>query len=407
LGGHALQVVCAGSEVSFAKPTLPRLRGGVLVLEALMSAVSPDSLPQKLHFPGLNAIRAYAAFAVVFSHIDFNVNPRPWFSQIITPFLIDNKSAVNLFFVLSGFLITSLLLRESEIKGGVSVGKFYGRRILRIWPLYYLIVIIGTLIFPLIFGFEYVANVFYPDYPRITIPVETKIILTFLFLPNLATISGPLEHLWSIGVEEQFYLLWPWVFRKKLNIVKICAGVMIVRFMVAPFVANLNNSGMLRLFEEFRFECMAVGALGAYVYMQRLPLLKWAYHRGVQVVAAAMFVYMAGHTMPPNVYAATLTALVFIVLILNVATNPDFAITLNYPPLERLGQISYGLYLYHFPVFYVVLIAMQKIPLLNASSSRSLLTFFFALLGTWLIAEISYRWFEQPFLNLKEKFASL
>jgi len=362
---------------------------------------------KRVYFPGLNALRFYAALAVIFSHTDQNVTPRPLFATLIKPFLIDPSSAVSLFFVLSGFLITYLLLRESVTTGKVSVRKFYVRRILRIWPLYYFVAIIGFFIFPLLFGQQYFLYVIYPEYPLMTMPAAVKLILVFCLLPNFASITAPMEHLWSIGVEEQFYAVWPWIIRNKVNVVRFCVGVLIIKFALAPIIPLFNNFGMMRIFNELRFECMAVGALGAYAYCNGLPLLKWVYHPAAQLLAWGVGVYMAGREMVVNPYVTTGIALAFIVIILNVATNPRSLVRLNQSLLERLGQVSYGLYLYHFPILFVVLRVTPHFMLFNDIPFYPMAVFIGTLGGTWLVAEISYRWFEKPFLDLKERFTAI
>jgi len=359
---------------------------------------------RQTYFPGLNALRLYAAFAVIFAHLDENIKIPPFFTKTIKPFLIDSASAVSLFFVLSGFLITYLLLHEATLTGKVSIRKFYIRRVLRIWPLYYFIVTIGLLIFPLIFGSEYISSVFHPEYPSTT-SITTRIALTFSFLPNFATISAPMAHIWSIGVEEQFYIIWPWAIYKKLSIVRICLGVLIIKFVLAPIIPLFHNEGMIIIFNQFRFECMAIGALGAYFYYKKLPWLKWSYHWGAQLLTLGTCVYMAGRVMPVNTYATTAISVTFLILILNVATNPHSLIKFNHPLLERLGQVSYGLYLYHFLILYVIISLLPRSMFLNETSFLSAV--FLGTIGcTWLVAEASYRWFEKPILELKERYAA-
>jgi peptidoglycan/LPS O-acetylase OafA/YrhL len=147
---------------------------------------------------------------------------------------------------------------------------------------------------------------------------------------------------------------------------------------------------------------MAVGALGAYAYSEASPLLRWVYHPLVQVLALVVLVVMAGRAIALNPYISTGTALAFIVLILNMATNPRSFVRFNHPLLERLGQISYGLYLYHFPLLFLFLALAPHLMLSKEVYPAAL--FIATLAGTWLLAELSYRWFETPFLNLKERF---
>jgi peptidoglycan/LPS O-acetylase OafA/YrhL len=375
----------------------------------------PDEKPvhvtpaDRIHFPGLNALRFYAALAVVYSHVVQNVSPLPVIAEIMGPFLIDGHSAVNLFFVLSGFLITYLLLRESMEHGDVAVGKFYVRRILRIWPLYYLVIIIGLLVFPLIFGQDYTLSVFYAEYPYMPVPITTKLALVFFLLPNLAGITAPMVHIWSIGVEEQFYLVWPWIVRDRTRILKACLAIFVLKFTLAAIIPLLNVHGAMSIFEELRFECMAVGALGAYAYCEASRWLKWCYHPVAQFLAWGVFVYLTWKTNvlnPSNSYGATIMAISFVIIILNMATNPRSLVRLDHPFLERMGQISYGLYMYHFPFLYLVLRLARHFNLNDAFFYPT--TFFIvSLVGTWLVAELSYRWFETPFLNLKDRFTVL
>ncbi|MFZ5910001.1 MAG: acyltransferase family protein [Chloroflexota bacterium] len=358
----------------------------------------------KEYFLGLNSLRAYAAFAVIYSHIIQNVFPDPLFLAF-KYFLIDASSAVSLFFVLSGFLITYLLLTESTKNKKVSIGKFYIRRILKIWPLYYAIVIIGLLIFPVVFGKDYIYTVFYPDNVLI-IPIKTQMLLAFCLLPNYATITAPMEHLWSIGIEEQFYVVWPWIFRHKLSIVKVSLGILIVKFIISLVIPTLSIPGAKRIVDEGRFECMAIGALGAYVYFNKLPLLKFVYSKVTQVLVLIAFIYMTGRNIPVTFLNTMGISTIFIILILNLSTNQRALIKIHNPLTEQLGKISYGLYLYHFPILYIFLKFTPQI-LFNNILLYPTIVSFSTIVATWLTASLSYKWFEMPFLNLKEKYSTI
>jgi peptidoglycan/LPS O-acetylase OafA/YrhL len=113
----------------------------------------------KVYFPGLHGLRFFAAMMVVFSHVelmkDYHGYPNLYASNLAV--YESGRMGVTLFFVLSGFLISYLLLTEKKITGSISVKKFYGRRILRIWPLYYLLVILTFIVLPRI-GFFAVPN---------------------------------------------------------------------------------------------------------------------------------------------------------------------------------------------------------------------------------------------------------
>jgi peptidoglycan/LPS O-acetylase OafA/YrhL len=162
----------------------------------------------KQYFKGLDGLRGIAAILVVLGHIEllkktFNFNNvydggGPFFLYL-------GSLAVTFFFVLSGFLITFLLLKEKEQKGSISIRNFYLRRLLRIWPVYYVLFILGFLIFPRL----YIAGIIMPK------PIEwssywNSFFFNLVLLPNFAKVSNPIAfQSWSIGVEEQFYIFWP------------------------------------------------------------------------------------------------------------------------------------------------------------------------------------------------------
>ncbi|HZG00492.1 MAG TPA: acyltransferase, partial [Chitinophagales bacterium] len=161
---------------------------------------------KNFYIPGLDPLRAVAAVSVAVTHIEQikTTNGLPNASDL--PFFVHTGGHIGvvLFFVLSGFLITLLLLRELESTGRISYKDFYARRILRIWPLYYFILIATAVLW---------------SYQ----PSWLTALLCFTILPNVAHVADigwvPSPPVWSIGVEEQFYLVWPLVvflFRKSL-----------------------------------------------------------------------------------------------------------------------------------------------------------------------------------------------
>lgn len=179
-----------------------------------------------IYFPGLNGLRAIAAIAVVVHHTtlglkEFNLDPYIFGSlQDGNPRGISLAGyGVSIFFVLSGFLITYLLQAEKDVRP-IDVKKFYLRRILRIWPLYYLYLIISVITI-IIFGLS----------------LDIKPLLFYLFYAaNIPFIIGTtlpfISHYWSLGVEEQFYLFWPWV-NKKINHYIIPVIVLLIIILVA------------------------------------------------------------------------------------------------------------------------------------------------------------------------------
>src|SRR5829696_2370093 len=163
-----------------------------------------------VYLPGLNALRAIAALAVVITHITFelgtfNLDPSIFgtFKNGLPRGLDLAGFGVSIFFAISGFLITFLLQNEKEVQP-INIKNFYLRRILRIWPLYYLYLVIAVLTITIL-GYD----------------LEIRSLLLYVFfaanIPYILNIPLKfLSHYWSIGVEEQFYLFWPWV-NKKIN----------------------------------------------------------------------------------------------------------------------------------------------------------------------------------------------
>ena len=134
----------------------------------------------KVYFPGLNALRFFAAFLVFASHVELLKSRNEFENYYYTPtFLELGGSAVTFFFVLSGFLITYLLIIEKDLTGKISSSQFYVRRILRIWPLYYTVVLACFFLFPYIL---YVQNSISGE---LHIDFYSKLILFMLIMPNM------------------------------------------------------------------------------------------------------------------------------------------------------------------------------------------------------------------------------
>jgi peptidoglycan/LPS O-acetylase OafA/YrhL len=167
-------------------------------------------MQKNLHFYGLDSLRAIAALAVVVSHIEFYKKTAGLENAFDGVNFFENagNTGVILFFVLSGFLITYLLLHEREKTSAVNVRYFYIRRLLRIWSLYFFITALAFILAPLLVG----KGNYYPPASEGYKPL-TSLLMYVFFIPNLAFLikmGAPMAlHLWTIGVEEQFYLSVP------------------------------------------------------------------------------------------------------------------------------------------------------------------------------------------------------
>ena len=227
---------------------------------------------RKLYFPNLNGLRFIAAFFVIINHTEqlkfyYNLN-----NGTISDFAKNiGKLGVMLFFVLSGFLITYLLVTEEKVTGSIHTRKFYIRRFLRILPLYFLLMIIV---------FFVLHNFTFWDIPNLKNPINgnfTTILLLHIFLvPNLSTaLYGFIPYIaqaWSIGTEEQSYFLWPILLKKiKKHRLKFMVGIVIFHFFIKALLSDRLHleipfkSIILKFWMHFNIDSIAIGSIFALI----------------------------------------------------------------------------------------------------------------------------------------------
>ena len=348
------------------------------------------------YFPGLHGIRAIAALLVLFGHTD---QFAPMVQLPASGFQATGITghAVDLFFVLSGFLITYLLLDEKARVGHIAIGRFYLRRILRIWPAYYSAILVSCLL---------VAVGMVPAVERMGL----SLLLFSGLLANVAYAMGlavqTLIPLWSVGVEEQFYLLWPHLVQRTRHCVRavlaVLAAYTIVK-LVVYFIFPLQT-GLFTLVLLTRIDIMCLGALGACWVYQDHRALRLLYRREVQVTTWLLFIAMCvfGPLKLHVLVDQEVNAIVFLVMILNVAANPRTLVSLENAVLRWLGKVSYGIYVYHMAVIHAVAFVFVR-----SGMHVSPLIWFGAVVPlTLLVAFVSYRYVESHFLLMKGRFSS-
>lgn len=375
----------------------------------------------RVYFPNLNSIRFFAALAVIIHHIELT---KYWFHQpniYTTSFVggVFGQLGIILFFVLSGFLITFLLLEEQKRTDSISIKKFYIRRILRIWPLYYLIVILGLFVLPKVHFF---------DVPDISSHVHehffSKTLMFLSFFPDLAyAIYEPVpyaEQSWSVGVEEQFYLIWPLLIalvirRKKTLSMLIGVIVFYASVKIASTIAyDMHPEN--KVFEEiyyfwnnFCIDCMAIGGIGAYLlFYKKEKVLNVLFNRYLQIGLYILLAVVTVKGLAVPMFNYEFYALIFVVLILNLAANKRSVLNLEFKPLNYLGKISYGLYMYHNIILVVVLkfVLYYSGVALN-SLTGNLIYYGLAISTTILVASLSYRFIERPFIRAKVRYSEV
>ena len=365
--------------------------------------------PKKI-LPNLNGIRSIAALMVLFHHVE-QAKQAYGIPNIYHIALIKHigRLGVGLFFVLSGFLITYLLLQEKRNHGTINTKHFYLRRVFRIWPIYFLIIGLSYFVFPYLPLFAYPganANVFTHYWERL-------LFLVFV-LPNYAFVLYDLPYwcaqAWSIGVEEQFYYLWPWIIKYPRRWIVIVAVFLLFTAGLLAFgdlwlapthVVSMKIIGTF--IGQFRIQIMVIGALCAYLAFKDIsPVLKVLYRKDLQIGVYAFMVLLllSGVHFPAfmEVYS-----LLFGYIILNLATNPKSIVNIKGWFMEYSGKISYGLYLYHVAVMVAVLNILENFRAqLNPFAYNGIL-YLSVLVISVAVAAASFEYLEKPLLRYKDE----
>lgn len=373
-----------------------------------------EAMDAKVHFRGLNSLRFYAALFVVIGHIPLNQESLRLPHASPTVSFFRGAYAVTFFFTLSGFLITYLLLEERRRTGGIDVRSFYLRRVCRIWPVYFAVVFFGLFFYngllPLL-GIPY----------RVEYNLGLALLLYIFFLPNLMnslyTVGGILNPSWSIGVEEQFYLAWAPAVRKAGDRLPLLCTAVLATFLGLSILNYFDAFGPYKWKQfvgQLEFHFMAAGALGAWAlsrHRERL-LTAWPFSsRIAQIVLFALVVdfYFFGFIRWNWFCEQALQLVLYTWLILNVAANPRNVVPVENRAFDYLGTISYGIYMFHMIAVYATSGVFSRVwhgwqgslPLYYAA-------YYAMAIGlTLLLAHLSYRYFELPFLRLKDRRWSL
>ena len=315
---------------------------------------------------------------------------------------------VTCFFVLSGFLITSILLEEWDATKHISLRNFFVRRALRLLPAVYAVLIVTL-------GLSQLSIL---EKGRVT---PAAALYVFFYVSNWARAFlwcrlGVVDHTWSLAIEEQFYLLWPLLLLTCLRR-RVRPRALVALLLVAIAASTCLRAFLYRGPSDFRrvasgtdtmADALLIGVLTA-VALRTGALGNWrslADRRAFRAltlagVALVIWMTMSISHLDPMVYqrGLTLVALTTAAVILWVVTVPSAALSrcLTFPPLAWAGRLSYGIYLWHVPVFRMV----EKLPV----SGRYLLPLV-QILVSLVVAAISYYGFERYFMRLKRRFES-
>ncbi|MDB5251199.1 MAG: acyltransferase [Flaviaesturariibacter sp.] len=366
----------------------------------------------KVFFPNLDGIRFFCFFSVFLMHAFFSDNPAvsadPTY-KFLRHYLFDEAHiGVNFFFVLSGFLITYLLIKEKEITNRIHIGNFYVRRILRIWPLYFFNVAFGFLIFPKLkamFG---------------GVPAETADPRYYLaFLSNFDVLrhgladSSLLNVLWSVAIEEQFYLVWPLLlFVLPARHYQKLLGTIIV----LSFCFRLYHYGEPMVVHMHTLACisdMAVGGMGAALVLQNQrfhsairELPRWS----IGLLYVALFGFYLFRKEIFTGVALSIDRLVFSLFFVGIILEQNFTSRSlfklgRHAFISNMGKYTYGLYCLHMLPLLVVTTLLAKMGMADRLWKIAFIQVPVALVLSLVAAWVSYHAFEKHVLKLKDKFA--
>lgn len=359
-------------------------------------------------FPNLDGLRFFAFFSVFLAHSFYTTVPAlktHWIYEAVTFVTSKGIFGVNFFFVLSGFLITYLLLVEKDLKGTINVKYFYFRRFLRIWPLYYAVVLFGFVVLPI--AYSYIGKDF-------GTPGNIWLFLFFLSNYDTTTTNAILGILWSIAVEEQFYLIWPVVFLLVPTKRHVWVFYLII---LASLIYRISFAHDSHIIFKHTLSCisdMAVGGLGAYwaykgIFVEKIKSMpRWGI-LSIYLIGFLMIVFRSSwNGISPLVYGGE--RLIFSILFLfvvfeqNYADNSLFKMQ-NWKLISKLGIYTYGLYMVHFISIYFFNVVFDKMGWNTNLFELMVFEPFLALIGTICIAIVSFYILENPFLKLKKRFS--
>ena len=367
----------------------------------------------RIYFKNLDVVRFVAAISVVFAHgfdawkdyfvrfrynvEDLNAFFGPKF-EYFDRFFNNLGIGVEIFFFISGFLITYILLVEKEKHGKISFWKFFVRRSLRIWPLYFLLVALG----PFITSWMKYGD---PDYWSLT-----------FFYANFEVIHSmqwqfPFAHYLSIALEEQYYLVWPPIMAlvKRVRLPYIMIALIAVSIASRIYFYYESDKQYLNLYLNTlcRMDTLLIGGLIAFAYFKKpfqfaLPVgLSSALLLGL-LASFAVIDYNDWSNLWLVIFKKYLYLAAFGAITLDYLFNPKYGKSNRLKrPFLYLGKISYGIYMFHN---IMVIIVIKEILLNN--NLYSPIVFALAYIGAViLISIISFELYEKWFLRLKERFA--
>ena len=355
------------------------------------------------YLPSIDSLRALAVLAVIIYHVDVNYLPGGFLG-------------VDLFFVLSGYLISSLIIKEYKKTGSVNLYNFYLRRARRLLPAVYFMITVGLIIMVIfnevllkkshldaVFGYIYSSNWWY-------------IFHKLDYFDSFGS-QSPFKHLWSLAIEEQFYMIFPLLFllinsKKKgkdgtyklsNNFLYIVLGLIFVSLITHILLFDINNISRIYFGTDTRAFSLLVGVVGAILYpMDKLntkitPQENIVYSV-VSLISITTLITIMIYTSEYNTWlyrgGFLLVAILGIIIIISSGKQHTImAKLLSFKPVVFIGKISYSLYLWHFPIL------VLTTPVYEIGNPNNFYVILRVIL-TFIVAIISYVFVETPIRKL-------
>jgi peptidoglycan/LPS O-acetylase OafA/YrhL len=361
---------------SIALRPRPSKPSGSIDCNIRMSATGKPTLTSTpshaARIPQLDGLRAVAVLLVFLVHTFPNRMP-------------GGHIGVDIFFVLSGYLITTILLRERDRTGAISIKSFYLRRTLRLFPALAVLLLIYVSIIPLIWGHDHILAA-----------ASSLYVMNWVRALDLGPTSF-LGHTWSLAIEEQFYLVWPILligilhFGRHLLRPILCA--LIILIVVWRIYLLKHGASINRLYNGFdtRSDGLLIGCLlGCTPAFVSVAARFWPAGAAI-LIAEALSLKPTGLLLPAGLFTLTAIAAAAIISALVTSKTNRLQCVLRFRPLVALGEFSYGFYLWH----YVFIEIASNMP----HPTRPIIAAF-AMTLTLPVAWASFRYIEKPILDL-------
>lgn len=355
------------------------------------------------YLPSIDSLRALAVLAVIIYHVDVNYLPGGFLG-------------VDLFFVLSGYLISSLIIKEYKKTGSINLYNFYIRRARRLLPAVYFMITVGIVVMVMfngvllkkshldaIFGYIYSSNWWY-------------IFHKLDYFDSFGS-QSPFKHLWSLAIEEQFYMIFPLLFllinRKKKdkdgfhklnrNFLYVILGVILVSLIAHIILFDINNISRIYFGTDTRAFSLLVGVVGAILYPidklnTKITPQENILYSVVSLLSIATLITIMIYTSEYNTWlyrgGFLLVAILGIIIIISSGKQHTvMAKLLSFKPVVFIGKISYSLYLWHFPIL-VLTTPVSEI------GNPNIFYVILRVILTFVLAIISYAFVETPIRKL-------